>query len=444
MAQDGTLDFHETVELEERPEVEGGTGPSAKITEDQKNDSSRFANGKRVARAKIIVPIVVLLLAAAGALAYHYYAGRESTDDAQIDGYINPISSRVAGYITNVYVDDNQYVKAGTLLAQIDPKDYDVALASARATLANDQATANASQVNVPVISVNTLSQLVSAEADVANARAGISAAEQQLAAAQATVLQTEANSAKAQDDVKRYKQLVDKQEVPEQLYVQAVQTANGTAAAVQAATANVRAAQDAVRQAQSRLAQASASFESAQTGPQQVRIQQSRAVAAAAGAKKSETAVEQAQLNLSYTRILAPVDGVVAKRSAQPGQYVSPGQQLMAVVPLDDIWVTANFKETQLRNMRPGNLAEIHVDAYGRTYTGYVESIAGGTGAVFSLLPPENATGNYVKVVQRLPVRLRLNKGQDPERQLRPGMSVVPEVNVREHSSNEGGVRNE
>jgi membrane fusion protein, multidrug efflux system len=444
MAQDGTLDFQETVELEEGPDVASGTAPSAKITEDQKNDSSRFANGQRVARAKIIVPIVVLLLAAAGALAYHYYAGRESTDDAQIDGYINPISSRVAGYITNVYVDDNQYVKAGTLLAQIDPKDYDVALASAQATLANDQATADASQVNVPVISVNTLSQLVSAEADVANARAGISASEQQLAAAQATVLQTEANSAKAQDDVKRYKQLVDKQEVPEQLYVQAVQTANGTAAAVQAATANVRAAQDAVRQAQSRLAQASASFESAQTGPQQVRIQQSRAVAAAAGAKKSKAAVEQAQLNLSYTRIVAPVDGVVAKRSAQPGQYVSPGQQLMAVVPLDDIWVTANFKETQLRNMRPGNLAEIHVDAYGRTYTGYVESIAGGTGAVFSLLPPENATGNYVKVVQRLPVRLRLNKGQDPERQLRPGMSVVPEVNVREHSSNEGGVRNE
>jgi membrane fusion protein (multidrug efflux system) len=444
MADDGTLDFHETVELEERPEVAEGIDPLEKIKERQKNDSSQSANEKRGGRAKIIAPIAALLLVAAAALAYRYYAGWESTDDAQIDGYINPISSRVAGYITKVYVDDNQYVKAGTLLAQIDPKDYDVALASAQATLANDQATANASQVNVPVISVNTLSQLVSAEADVANTRAGISAAEQQLAAAQATVLQTEANSAKAQDDVKRYKQLVDKQEVPEQLYVQAVQTANGAAAAVQAATANVHAAQEAVRQAQSRLAQASASFESAQTGPQQVRIQRSRAVAAAASAKKSETAVEQAQLNLGYTRILAPVDGVVAKRSAQPGQYVSPGQQLMAVVPLDNIWVTANFKETQLRNMRPGNLAEIHVDAYGRTYTGYVESIAGGTGAIFSLLPPENATGNYVKVVQRLPVRLRLNKGQDPERQLRPGMSVVPEVNVRERSPNEGGVRNE
>ena len=441
MAQDRTMDFDETVVLEERPEAAEGGAPLRNSTEDhQRRDSDPPVNRKRMARTKIIASIVVLLLAAASVLAYRYYAGCESTDDAQIDGYINPISSRVSGYITNVYVDDNQYVKAGTLLAKIDPKDFEVAVASAQANLANDQATAVASQVNVPVISVNTSSQLVSAEADVANARAGISGSEQQLAAAQAAVLQAEANNAKAQDDVKRYKKLVDKQEISEQLYVQAVQTANGAAAAVQATVANVQAAQDAVRQAQSRLAQASASVESAQTGPQQIRIQQSRAVAAAAAAQKSKTAVEQAQLNLSYTRIVAPVDGVVAKRSAQPGQYVSPGQQLMAVVPLDDIWVTANFKETQLRNMRPGNPVEIDVDAYGRTYTGHVESIAGGTGAVFSLLPPENATGNYVKVVQRLPVRLRLDKGQDPDHQLRPGMSVVPKVNVKEHASNAGG----
>jgi membrane fusion protein, multidrug efflux system len=441
MAQRRTMDLDESVLLDDRQEVADSEAPSEKTTQDHpKHDSAQSTNGKRIARAKIIAPIVVVVLAAASLLAYRYYAGWESTDDAQIDGYINPISSRVAGYITKVYVDDNQYVKAGTLLAQIDPKDYDVALASAQANFANEEATAAASQVNVPVISVNTSSQLVSAEADVVNARAGISAAEQQLAAAQAAVLQAEANSAKAQDDVKRYRQLVDKQEIAEQVYVQAVQNGNGTAAGVQAALANVNAAQDAVRQAQSKFAQASASVDSARTGPQQVRIQQSRAVAATAAAQKSKTAVEQAQLNLSYTRIVAPVDGVVAKRSAQPGQYVSPGQQLMAIVPLDDIWVTANFKETQLRNMRPGNPVEIEVDASGRTYTGHVESIAGGTGAVFSLLPPENATGNYVKVVQRMPVRLRLDKGQDPDRQLRPGMSVVPKVNVKKHASNAGG----
>lgn len=442
MAQDRVMDFDERIVLDERPKVADGTTPSGKVTEyHQRTDPPGSANGKRMARIKIIAPIAALVLAAAAALTYHYYAGWESTDDAQIDGYINPISSRVAGYITNVYVDDNQYVKAGTLLAQIDPKDYQVAVASAEATLANDQATADASQVNIPVTSVNTSSQLVSAEADVANARAGISAAEQQLAAAQAAVVQAEANSAKAQDDVKRYKQLVDKQEISEQLYVQAVQTSNGTTAAVRAATANVQAAQDAVRQAQSRFSQATASVESAQTGPQQIRIQRSHAVAASAAAQKSRAAVEQAQLNLGYTRIVAPVDGLVAKRSAQPGQYVSPGQQLMAVVPLDNIWVTANFKETQLQNMRPGNPVKIHVDAYGRTYSGYVESIAGGTGAVFSLLPPENATGNYVKVVQRLPVRLRLDKGQDPDRRLRPGMSVVPDVYVKERSSTAGGL---
>src|SRR5712664_3648049 len=223
------MDFDETGVLGERPEAADGGAPLGKITEDhQRRDSDPPVNRKRMARTKIIAPIVVLLLAAASVLAYHYYAGWESTDDAQIDGYINPISSRVSGYITNVYVDDNQYVKAGTLLAQIDPKDYEVAVASAQATLANDQATADASQVNIPVISVNTSSQLVSAEADVANARAGISAAEQQLAAAQATVVQAESNSAKAQDDVKRYKQLVDKEEISDQLYVQAVQTSTG------------------------------------------------------------------------------------------------------------------------------------------------------------------------------------------------------------------------
>jgi membrane fusion protein, multidrug efflux system len=329
-------------------------------------------------------------------------------------------------------VEDNQYVKAGTLLAQIDPADYEVALGSAQATLANDRATADASEVNVPITSVNTVSQITSAQADVDNSRAAISASEKQLAAARAALLQAEANNAKAQDDVKRYKPLVDKQEISEQLYTQAVQTANATAAAADVAAANVQAAQDAVTQAQGKLDQAVAALDSARTGPQQVRIQQSRALAAAALADKSREALQQARLNLSYTRIFAPVDGLVAKRSVQVGQYVVPGQQLLAVIPLDDIWVTANFKETQLRNVRPGEPVQIFVDAYGRNYNGHVESIAGGTGAIFSLLPPENATGNYVKVVQRVPVRLRFEQGQDPDHQLRPGLSVQPKVKVK------------
>jgi len=428
MPQDVTIDIEEKVQPE-------GVGEHDRTSPQSSSASASLdnASAKRKPRTKILLGVAgVLLITAAAAAGYYFLAGWESTDDAQIDGYVNPISSRVAGYITKVYVEDNQYVKAGTLLAQIDPTDYQVALGSAQATLANDRATADASQVNVPITSVNAVSQITSAQADVDNSRAAISGSEKQLAAARASLLQAEANNAKAQDDVKRYKQLVDKQEIAEQQYVQAVQTANATAAAVEVAAANVQADQDGVTQAQGKSDQAVAALESARTGPQQVRIQQSRAVAAAALAEKSQEAVEQAQLNLNYTRIMAPVDGLIAKRSVQVGEYVAPGQQLLAVVPLEDIWVTANFKETQLKNVRPGQPVEIFVDAYGRDYTGHVESIAGGTGAIFSLLPPENATGNYVKVVQRVPVRLRFDQGQDPDHRLRPGLSVEPKVKVQ------------
>ncbi len=426
MAQNVTVEIQDKLELDEILEASRDSGPALSASE-----SRWMAPVQRKSRAKIILPVAALVLAAAAAILYHLYAGWESTDDAQIDGYINPISSRVAGYITQVYVDDNQYVKAGTLLVEIDAKDYQVALDSARATLANDQATAAASQVNVPITSISTSSQVTSARADVNSARAGVSASEKQLAAVRASLLEAEANNAKTEDDVNRYKQLVDKQEISEQQYAQAVQTSRATAAAVEVARASVQTAQDQVVQAQSRLDQALASLDSARTGPQQVRIQESRALAAAAMVEKSRSAVEQAQLNLNYTRIVAPVDGIVAKRSAQVGQNVTPGQQLLAVVPLDDLWVTANFKETQLKSMRPGQPVKIQVDAYGRDYQGRIESMAGGTGAVFSLLPPENATGNYVKVVQRLPVRIRFDKGQDPQHQLRPGMSVEPKVKV-------------
>jgi membrane fusion protein (multidrug efflux system) len=427
MSQEVTLDIEEKALPDGLPKEQ----VSAQTLGDSGNREKTISKGKP--RTKfLLAAAAVLVLAAAAVAGYHFFAGWESTDDAQIDGYVNPISSRIAGYITKVYVEDNQYVKAGTLLAQIDPTDYEVALGSAQANLANDRATADASQVNVPITSVNTRSGIASAQADVENARAGISGAEKALAGARAALVQSQANNAKAQDDVKRYKPLVDRQEIPEQLYVQAVESANASGAAVEVAAASVQADQDGVTQAKGKFEQAVAALESARTGPQQVRIQESRALAAAALADKSKRAVEQAQLNLNYTRIVAPVDGLVAKRSVQAGQYVVPGQQLLAVIPLDDIWVTANFKETQLRNVRPGEPVHIFVDAYGRDYSGHVESIAGGTGAIFSLLPPENATGNYVKVVQRVPVRLRFDPGQDPEHRLVPGLSVVPKVNVK------------
>lgn len=427
MAKSATAAITDNSESDEVLGVDRGLSPSPAAVEERQNHAAQ-----KSLSAKLVVPVAALVLALAVGTVYHFFfAGWESTDDAQIDGYVNPISARVAGYVAQVYVEDNQYVKAGTLLVQIDPKDYQMSLESAQATLANDEATSVASQVNVPITSVNTSSQLTSAEADVNNARAGVSASEKQLAAARASLLQSEANYAKALDNVDRYKPLADKREIAEQQYAQAVDTAKAAAAAVEVSKALVQAAQDQVVQAQARLDQALAGLQSARTGPQQVRIQQSRALASAALVQKSKAVVGQARLNLNYTRIVAPVDGIVAKRSAQVGQYVAPGQQLLAIVPLDDIWVTANFKETQLKKMRVGQPVEIHVDAYARNFTGHVESFAGGTGSVFSLLPPENATGNYVKVVQRVPVRIRFEKGQDPEHRLTPGLSVEPKVKV-------------
>ncbi len=415
------------IEPEEIPEVEGSPATAAK-----EPPAQAAGTKKKKSQAIVMLPVAALLLAVMATFLYSYYAGWESTDDAQIDGYINPISSRVAGNVTKVYVDDNQYVRAGTLLVQIDLKDYQVALDIKKAELLNDQAEAAASEVSVPITSIDTSSRLSSARADVVNAQAGVAAAEKQLAAARAAEQQAEANSVRAQDDVNRYKKLVDKQEISDQQYTRAVQTARAEEAAVDGAKAAVQAAEAEVIRARGHLEQAEAGLAAAGTGPEQVRIQKSRALASAAMVAKSRAAMEQARLNLSYTRIFAPVDGVVARRTAQAGQYVTPGQPLMAIVPLDNLWVTANFKETQLRNMRAGSRAEIYVDAYGRDYNGYVESIAGGTGAVFSLLPPENATGNYVKVVQRVPVRIRIEKGQDQEHRLRPGMSVEPRVRVK------------
>jgi len=365
---------------------------------------------------------------------YRHLAAWESTDDAQIDGYVYPVSSRVSGYVTRVMVDDNQYVEAGTVLVQLDGKDYEVAVANARAAQANAEANAAAQKTGVPLTSVNTSSQLSDAQAAVANAEAGLAAARQQSEAAQAALEQAEANDLKAQDDVDRYKPLAAKDEIPQQRYTQAVASQKATAAAVVAARASAAAAEQGVTQAQAKLAQAQAQLQYARTGPQQISVQRARAEAADADAQKAAAVLEQARLDLQYTRIVAPVAGVVGQRSVQPGQNVTPGQQLMTIVPLDggNIWVTANFKETQLRNMRPGQPARIYVDTYRRKYEGRVLSIAGASGARYSLLPPENATGNYVKVVQRIAVKIAFDKGQDPEHLLRPGMSVEPDVQVQ------------
>ncbi len=407
----------------------GGARPSATTLGTGRPPARRSKLGRN-----LILALLGLLLIVVVVLLYRHFAAWESTDDAEIDGYIYPVSARVSGYVTRVMVDDNRYVEAGTVLVRLDPKDYEVALATANATLANDRASAAALQTNVPLISVNTSTELSSASADVENFNAGLLGAQRNFDAAQASLQQAEANDLKAQDDVNRYKPLAEKDEIPQQRYTDAVDAQKATAAAVDAARASAAAAEQAVAQARTKVTTAQARLVYAQTRPQQISVQRSRAAAADAETQRATSAYNQAQLNLQYTTIVAPISGIVGQRSVQPGQNVAPGQQLMTIVPLDsqNIWVTADFKETQMTLMRPGQHVEISVDTYGRTYQGHIDSIAGATGARYSLLPPENATGNYVKVVQRIPVKIFFEKGQDPEHLLRPGMSVEPNVRVK------------
>jgi membrane fusion protein, multidrug efflux system len=381
-------------------------------------------------RMFIIIGVVVLLVA--GFFLLRYFNSYESTDDAQIDGHLNPVSARVGGHVERLLVEDNQYVKAGQPLAQIDQRDYQVLVSRAKADYDNAVAAAQGAGVNIPITSTSTSSQLAGANAEITSAQASVAAARQQYDAANAQLAQAEANNVKAQNDLARYKQLVAKQEISQQQYDQAYAAAQAGAAGVDAARAAAAAAQQQIRAAQSKVLQAEANLRSAQTGPQQVRAIRSRAQSAEALVEEKKAALDQAQLNLQYTTIVSPVNGVVTNRTVEVGQNVQPGQELMRIINLDDIWVTANFKETQLRDMRVGQQVTIHADMSGKDYKGKVQSIAGASGAITSLLPPENATGNFVKVVQRIPVKITFDPGETREHILRPGMSVVPKVWIR------------
>jgi membrane fusion protein (multidrug efflux system) len=385
-----------------------------------------YGGPKRRRTFIILVAVVVLLVG--GFFLWRYFNSYESTDDAQADVHLYPVSARISGYVIRVNVEDNRWVEKGTVLVEVDPKDYEVAVAQAQANLSNAEATAQSLNVTVPFTTVNTTSQLKFTASDIENAQAGIIAAQRQLTAAHAQLEEAQANDVRAQDDLHRYKLLVDKREVAAQIYDQALASAKSSTAAVAAAGANESAAEQFVQQAQSKLAQAYANHQSAETGPQQVSSTKSRVRAAIADVEQKRALLEQAQLNLQYTKIIAPVSGAVNK-TVVVGLNIQPGQQLLTVVPLDQVWVTANFKETQLRRMRVGQLAEIHIDSSGKTLKGHVDSIAGATGPLFSLLPPENATGNYVKIVQRIPVKIVLDQGENRDHQLRPGMNVVPDV---------------
>ena len=386
----------------------------------------------RSPRLRMFVIIGVVVVLVAGFFLWRYFNSYESTDDAQIDGHLNPLSARVGGHIEKLLVEDNQFVQAGQPVAQIDPRDYQVLVARAKADYDNAVAAAQAAGVNVPITSTSTTSQLASATAEVQAAEASLAAVRQQSDAANAQLAQAEANNVKAQNDLARYKQLISKQEISQQQYDHAYAAAQAGTAAADAARAGAAAAQQQIRAAESRLVQAQANQRAARTGPAQVKAIRSRAQAAEAEVEGRKAALDQAQLNLDYTKIVAPVSGFVSSRTAEVGQNVQPGQELMRIINLDDIWVTANFKETQLRDMKGGQLVTIRVDMTGKDYKGHLQSIAGASGAITSLLPPENATGNFVKVVQRIPVKITFDPGETREHVLRPGMSVVPKVWIR------------
>ena len=385
---------------------------------------------------KFIVLGLVLLLVVGAAYFYWRSTFTEDTDDAQIDGNLYQISARVSGQVVKVDVDDNQPVQAGQLIAEIDPTDYQVALDQAQANLASAQAESAQATTNVPITQVSVGTSVATTGSDVKGSSDMVAQSEKQVEAATARVAQAKANAQKAQYDVERYKPLVDKDVISKQQFDAAVAAAAASRAAVAETEANVLAQQNAVSSARQRLAQSQAqSSQSIKNGPGQVRVQQARAEAAQAAIQQAQTKVEQARLNLSYTQIKAPVAGIVNKKNVQVGANLAAGQDLMTIIPLTNLWVTANFKETQLTHMRPGQEVTIKVDAYGdRKFSGKVTQVGGATGSMLSLFPPENATGNYVKVVQRIPVRIDFTNLQkdDADYVLRPGLSVVPVVEVK------------
>jgi membrane fusion protein (multidrug efflux system) len=405
------------------------TAEPAKVKHVPDKESSK--PGKRINKKVLLVAGAFVLITAAGLWWWHARQ-YEETDDAQVDGHIYPISARITGHLSRVNVEEGQFVKAGTVLAEIDAKDYEVAAERARAEYEEALAEATAAGLNVSVIRVGSSSQINGAEAELERAEAGVTVALKQVDQAKARLMDARALATTANADLKRYADLVAKREISQQQYDQATAAADAANARVAGAEAGLNSAEEQVTQARARVRESHANLETAKISPKNVSAVVAKAKSAEAKVTRAHAALERAELDLSYTKIVAPVDGIVGRRAAQVGQNVEPGQDLMALVPLNEIWITANFKEDQLAHMRPGQTVSIDVDAYDRDWHGKVTSIGGATGARFSLLPPENATGNYVKVVQRIPVRIDLTGDANKQGLLRPGMSVVPKVRIR------------
>jgi membrane fusion protein (multidrug efflux system) len=423
----------DTVEEAQKPSVlfeedasEGLKVRSIKIRHEEPKQKS----SPRWAYASVALVLVAMLGTAWWLHARHY----ETTDDAQIDGHVNVVSSRISGTViyVNPRVEDNQHVEAGTLLVELDPNDYQADLDHARADLATREASARSADFNIPITNASAFSQLGLAEAALDEAVAALATEEANLAAAQHRVQQDQAIAVRAERDRIRYKGLVDGGVVSRLDYDAKESEALADAQTVNSDEALVRAEEQKIAQVRKVIVQRQAQVDAARTAPQQVSDARAKSESSIGQVSQAKADVRTAELNLGYTKIYAPVGGVIGRKTVELGQRIQPGQSLLAVVPLDGIWVTANFKETQLKYMRPGQPVSVHVDTFDSDYEGTVENLPGAAGTLFSLLPPENASGNFVKVVQRLPVRIRFNQDQDPQHLLRPGMSVEPTVKVR------------
>jgi membrane fusion protein (multidrug efflux system) len=406
---------------------------SSDSNQNKSEQKQQNPENKRKRKHGLMIFGVVVLVAAVGGLLYWLHARHfEDTDDAQVDGNLSPIGTRINGSVVKAYVNNNQMVNAGDPLVDLDPCDYKVALDQAKAQVAQATSQLAAQAPNVPITEVQNQTNILSAEADVANVTAAIAAAQRDRDQAAAQVVQQEAANARAQRDLERYTILVEKEEVSKSDYDQYASNAKQQAASLLALQSALQAAERKIEEQRAQLDQANSQLmQSQKTADPQLRSKRATVEQERAALQNAEARLEQAHLDLGYTKIVAPVAGIVMKRAAQVGARVTNGQQLLTISQVHDLWITANFKETQLRRMRPGQRATIHIDALDGNFTGSVYTIAGGTGSIESTLPPENATGNYVKVVQRIPVRINLDPSQGGLDRLRPGMSVEPEVRV-------------
>jgi membrane fusion protein (multidrug efflux system) len=400
-----------------------------KKEDEEKDDKDEKPHPLR--KILIIAGVAVLLIV--GLVWWLHARHFEDTDDALVDGHTSGLASRISGTVVAVYSEDNQRVQAGQVVADLDPRDFQMALEQARAQLSQAQKQALAEEPNVTVTVNTNRADINIAQSEVSRAEQGVAAAERNYQSALAKVAESEANNVKAQADVGRYQPLAASDEVPQEQFAQVIANAKALAATVDANRQAAAAAQKQVDQAREQLAQAKErAAETTSNAPRQVAIRRANVASRQAALAAAQAQLDQAVLNLSYCKITTPVGGIVAKRIAEVGQHVAPGQQVFLISQIDDLWVTADFRETQLKLMQPGQSVRIHVDALGRDFDGYVENMPAASGSVTSLLPPENATGNFVKIVQRLPVRIRFKKGQDGLDRLRPGMSVEPKVRVR------------